>query len=264
MNKGFTLIELLAVIVILAIIALIATPIIMGIINDSKDSAKQRSLELYKNAIANKIATSQLTENPVEPGNLSSEFLQTIKYDGERISCTTNVLNTDGTIYLDGCSVGNSTKLYSYGKEVYVQVYKPTYYIWQTYPETAYLGDYIPETNSEVPPEGKTIYLGYNLYTYTWDQITVRDKDGNVVKVYTTAADYIRYVTGVVKGPIKYEEGILNEDNTFTIYKGTEYEATYNSYETWQAFKATFGTDEVMTFEDRGGVLYPVQKQKTR
>ena len=92
----------------------------------------------------------------------------------------------------------------------------------------------------------------------------VRDKDGNVVKVYTTAADYIRYVTGVVKGPIKYEEGILNEDNTFTIYKGTEYEATYNSYETWQAFKATFGTDEVMTFEDRGGVLYPVQKQKTR
>lgn len=172
MKKGFTLIELLAVIVILAIIALIAVPIIMGIINDSRDSAKQRSLELYKNAIANEIATSQLTENPVEPGNLSSEFLQTIKYDGERISCTTNVLNTDGTIYLAGCTVGNSTKLYSYGKEVYVQVYKPQYYIWQTYPETAYLGDYIPETNSEVPPEGKTIYLGYNLYTYTWDQIT--------------------------------------------------------------------------------------------
>ena len=33
-KKGFTLIELLAVIVILAIIALIATPIILGIIND--------------------------------------------------------------------------------------------------------------------------------------------------------------------------------------------------------------------------------------
>ena len=36
MNKGFTLIELLAVIVILAIIALIATPIIINIIEDSK------------------------------------------------------------------------------------------------------------------------------------------------------------------------------------------------------------------------------------
>ena len=47
MKKGFTLIELLAVIVILAIIALIATPIILGIINDAKDSANERSVELY-------------------------------------------------------------------------------------------------------------------------------------------------------------------------------------------------------------------------
>ena len=45
-NKGFTLIELLAVIVILAIIALIATPIILGIINDAREQAKKRSAEL--------------------------------------------------------------------------------------------------------------------------------------------------------------------------------------------------------------------------
>ena len=44
-NKGFTLIELLAVIVILAIIALIATPIVLGIINDSRDSAKVNSAQ---------------------------------------------------------------------------------------------------------------------------------------------------------------------------------------------------------------------------
>ena len=50
-NKGFTLIELLAVIVILAIIALIATPIILGIINDARTSAKQRSEELVVNAV---------------------------------------------------------------------------------------------------------------------------------------------------------------------------------------------------------------------
>ena len=47
-NKGFTLIELLAVIVILAIIALIATPIILGIINDARESAKKRSAEANK------------------------------------------------------------------------------------------------------------------------------------------------------------------------------------------------------------------------
>ena len=45
-NKGFTLIELLAVIVILAIIALIATPIILGIINDSRKSASEESAKL--------------------------------------------------------------------------------------------------------------------------------------------------------------------------------------------------------------------------
>ena len=45
-NKGFTLIELLAVIVILAIIALIATPIIIGIIKEARKNAQERSAEL--------------------------------------------------------------------------------------------------------------------------------------------------------------------------------------------------------------------------
>ena len=50
-NKGFTLIELLAVIVILAIIALIATPIILGIIEDARKEAKNRTAELVANGI---------------------------------------------------------------------------------------------------------------------------------------------------------------------------------------------------------------------
>lgn len=50
-KKGFTLIELLAVIVILAIIALIATPIILGIINEARDSAKARSAELVYSGV---------------------------------------------------------------------------------------------------------------------------------------------------------------------------------------------------------------------
>jgi len=44
-KKGFTLIELLAVIVILAVIALIVTPIVTGIISQAKESANARSVE---------------------------------------------------------------------------------------------------------------------------------------------------------------------------------------------------------------------------
>ena len=55
MKKGFTLIELLAVIVILAIIALIATPIVLSIINDTKESAVFRSAEYYLEAVEQSI-----------------------------------------------------------------------------------------------------------------------------------------------------------------------------------------------------------------
>ena len=50
-NKGFTLIELLAVIVILAIIALIATPIILSMINNARKSAAKSSAYGYIEAI---------------------------------------------------------------------------------------------------------------------------------------------------------------------------------------------------------------------
>ena len=58
MKKGFTLIELLAVIVILAIIALIATPIVLSIINDSKESATLRSAQFYLDGVEKQRTTS--------------------------------------------------------------------------------------------------------------------------------------------------------------------------------------------------------------
>ena len=61
MKKGFTLIELLAVIVILAIIALIATPIILNIVEDSKKSAATESARLYVDGLQNRIASENMT-----------------------------------------------------------------------------------------------------------------------------------------------------------------------------------------------------------
>ena len=60
MKKGFTLIELLAVIVILAIIALIATPIILDIIGDTKKESDKRGKELYLDAVNQAIARKNL------------------------------------------------------------------------------------------------------------------------------------------------------------------------------------------------------------
>ncbi len=55
-KKGFTLIELLAVIVILAIIALIATPIILNVIEEAKKNASKSSAYGYIEAAEKYIA----------------------------------------------------------------------------------------------------------------------------------------------------------------------------------------------------------------
>ena len=60
MKKGFTLIELLAVIIILAIIALIATPIILNVIEDARKSAGLSESEMIMSGINNYCATSKV------------------------------------------------------------------------------------------------------------------------------------------------------------------------------------------------------------
>jgi len=112
-KNGFTLIELLAVIVILAIIALIATPIILGIINDARDKANERSVELYASAIRNSLAAHQLTGTKAPE---SFEDLD-IQYEGN-VKCSVQKLYEDGSFYLDGCKVNNGTKEYSYGTKI--------------------------------------------------------------------------------------------------------------------------------------------------
>ena len=59
-RKGFTLIELLAVIVILAIIALIATPIIMGVIEDARKGANKDAALGFGKAVETAIATQMI------------------------------------------------------------------------------------------------------------------------------------------------------------------------------------------------------------
>ena len=100
-NKGFTLIELLAVIVILAIIALIATPLVMNIVKKAKDSANKRSVDAYGKAVELAVATHLLDygDYPTDLNNLK------VEYSGNEVVCNVKTLNEDGSIYLSECSV---------------------------------------------------------------------------------------------------------------------------------------------------------------
>ena len=77
-NKGFTLVELLAVIVILALIALIATPIILNVINDAKKQAAKDSAYGYMDAVEKYIVSSELEDKSIQDGTYSVEELNSM------------------------------------------------------------------------------------------------------------------------------------------------------------------------------------------
>ena len=113
-KKGFTLIELIAVLVIMAIIALIVTPLVMSIIRKARVSADKRSIDAYGRSIELAIA-GYLLDN----GKFPTEVSQlTIEYSGSQVECSTTQINSDSSVYLAGCTVaGRSVGDYTYGEE---------------------------------------------------------------------------------------------------------------------------------------------------
>ena len=155
MKKGFTLIELLAVIVILAIIALIATPIILGIINDARKESNERSAELYASAVRNAIAAYQLT-HPNAPTSFSDLDLQ---YDGN-VECSTEELYADGSFYIADCTVNGDSVDYTYGEQ---QITQPArYYSWSSGNVGEALPDDAKSTVEELNPS-YPFYLGLDV-----------------------------------------------------------------------------------------------------
>ena len=111
-RKGFTLIELIVVLVVTAIFALIATPLVMNIIRNSKENARKRSIDNYGKSIELAIA-SYLLDN----GNFPTDVSQlNIEYSGSKVECGVEVINKDTTVYLDKCKVNNKlVDNYKYG-----------------------------------------------------------------------------------------------------------------------------------------------------
>ena len=112
-RKGFTLIELLAVIVILALIALIATPIIVGVINDAKKNAFTDTA--YGVAEAAKLYYAGQFDNDSFNGKTFDFTGNTdeLKLSGKKPSSGTLQIDKNGNSFLaisDGtyCAVKNS------------------------------------------------------------------------------------------------------------------------------------------------------------
>lgn len=114
-KKGFTLIELLAVIVILAIIALIATPMIMGVIDKAKKGAVEASANGYIDAVEKYSVYGMLDGTTLDAGvyTVESDTLKGVEIKGEKPATGGWVaIDTDGQV------VAASLKFSSYSKYV--------------------------------------------------------------------------------------------------------------------------------------------------
>ena len=103
LTNAFTLIELLAVIIILAVVALIATPIVLDVIEDARISTGRSEANIIYNGINNyclneeveaqlnpnytKICTTSMSKTDVaNMVNLGSATIDELVYDGEKLT----------------------------------------------------------------------------------------------------------------------------------------------------------------------------------
>jgi len=136
--RAFTLIELIAVLVIMAILALIVTPLVMNIIRKARIAADKRSIDAYGRSIELAIA-GYLLDNGKFPTSIDQ---LTIEYSGNKVECSTTQLNSDSSVYLTGCTVGGRTVDYAYGtdKNTTPEPVAPSYTSYQ-------VGDHVSYNN---------------------------------------------------------------------------------------------------------------------
>ena len=188
--KGFTLIELIAVLVIMAILALIVTPLVMSIIKKAKTSADKRSIDAYGRSIELAIA-GYLLDNGAFPTSIEQ---LTIEYSGEEVVCSTTQLNSNSSVYLAGCTVGGRSVDYTYGKEETAPA--PTYTAYSIGDHVSYNGVtyYVIEDSDESNDTVKLLkeepltYAEMNALNLTG--ITISESNGYGLVQYGSSTDY--------------------------------------------------------------------------
>ena len=208
-RKGFTLIELLAVIVVLAIIALIATPIVMNTIKNAKKGAAERSADNYVKAVEQKVAESRI--------------------DGTKIANGDYQIQSDGNLCpLLGCGTDNKDKI-----TIDMSGNKPTSGIIKienggvsSTDTTMTVGDYDVKYNQENKKYEATNEGGASSTTvvYRWSKDPIKKDD--IINPNDTSK-FTKDASTLEKS--YYLKHVLDKDNKVTesyacaILKGKEY-----------------------------------------
>ena len=108
-QKGFTLIELLAVIVILAVIALIATPLIMGTITKAKKNSAVDSAYGYMKAVEQAIGEAQV-DDPTGAFDIANQTVK-VKGNGNQVTVVKGGSNVDIDVNYKGSQPKNGDSL---------------------------------------------------------------------------------------------------------------------------------------------------------
>ena len=226
-KKGFTLIELIAVLVIMAIIAIIVTPLVLNIVRKAKDSANKRSVDAYGKSMEVALMAYVL-DNGDTPNDLNE---LTVEYTGNEVKCNVKKITENGSIYLSECSV-NGVKVkdkstedgwYHYGKrdltnEEYVDMYGISL-------EKA-ISEY-KKSNNRLPEDYKTLKLDYKGKDISCDvtinsDATVYLTKCSVAKIEVKDSNnedgYYHY--GEIKVPIV--EALLSKANDASITTYTD------------------------------------------
>ena len=195
-SNAFTLIELIATLVIMAIIALIVTPLVMNIIRKARISADKRSVDAYGRSIELAIAGYLM-----DTGSFPTSIDQlTIEYSGDEVVCSTTQLNSDSSVYLAGCTVGGrSTGDYIYGKYE-----APTYTAYQIGDTVTYNNiNYYVIKDSSASEDSVTLLKAEPLTTEeitTYSAGTGAQTDGNGGIQYHSSSN--AYSTSYIKTTI--------------------------------------------------------------
>ena len=217
-NKGFTLVELLAVIVILALIALIATPIILNVINDAKKQAAKDSAYGYMDAVEKYIVSSELEDESIQDGTYRVEDLnKKISVKGSTPdNGNIEIKNKEVKSYdigIDGYAVNNgevkkvsTTKSFKNGTAVY----------------------YNPETENKCSKEAAKSTTGTKIGCMKWYVFNDKKENAtvNVILDHNTTANVAYNSTGnnseMKEVKIKLEEDTKDWKNTARLITANE------------------------------------------